>query len=563
MWITRYAASAKRFLRICFILIKQLTVNLTHRVAILPLSKKRKQIDKYLRTRRRKVSEPGIARQTLEALGPSFIKLGQFLSVRPDLISEEFCDEFRKLQDNVPPFPCAEVRAELEKELERDPSEVFSEFDEIPVAAASVAQVHHARLRTGEEVAVKVQRPGIRAEIEADILIMLFFAVLLDKLMPSLRKNQLVMLVHEFSRWTDRELDFREEAKHALHFSYHLAGYQGIKIPQVSLNLTTERLLVMEFIHGVNILEAAPESFDKQIVAHRIAESMLRQIFLHGFFHADPHAGNIFLLERNTIAYVDFGIVGYLPQDLREATFDILYGMARGDIGRVIESFIEMADVNEEDISLAAYRREMNEVLSDLHVCAMANIPFTRMLGRCLNVSLEFGINVPHDFVVMSKAIATLEGTCLSLAPEINIVEYLQPFIEEFVAKAPDLDAALRQLKAGPFELGKLKRLLTKHGIRALRFLDRPTIRIEGGEFSRIVMELEKTSLNIVYGLLIAALIVFSATVRSESAFNHWLQTVFHLPIAPLLSLVSLAIAGYLWLRLILRNRPQKRRRYF
>ncbi len=559
MSIRKYLGTLKRFIVIFLVLAKQLLINLPYRYLFVPRPKSRKAIGKYLKTRGPKISAPVIAKETLEKLGPTYVKFGQFMSIRPDLIPPEFCDEFRKLQDKVPPFSFPHVKKELERELKRDYTEVFSEFHEAPVAAASVSQVHRARLHSGEEVAVKVQRPGVRAQMEEDILIMLFFAVLLEKFVPSLRKNQPVMMVHEFSRWTDRELDFRQEGRNALHFSYFFQDYPGVKIPKVHLDHTTERVLVMEFIHGVNTLEAPPEAIDRKATAHLIAESMLKQIFVDGFFHGDPHAGNIFLIDRNSIAYLDFGIVGYLSEELREWTFDILYGMSQCDIPRIIQSFLELCDATEEDVSIAVYRRQMHEVLSELYICEMANIPFTHMMERFLNTSLEYGVNVPHDFVIMSKAIATLEGTCLSLDPTIKIVDFLKPFVEKYITRVPEFDDVVKQLKTGPFELQKIKRLIVKHGVRALHVLERPTFRIEGGEFRNIVREMEKSSVNVAYGLLIAALVVFSASVSNESAFETWLKGTFHLPIVPILSITSLAVAGYLWLRLYLKNRPKKK----
>jgi ubiquinone biosynthesis protein len=560
MSIIKYLRSVIRFFAIFAILARQLLINLPYRFLFVPRPKSRKAIGKYLKTRGPKVSAPVIVKETLEKLGPTYVKFGQFMSIRPDLIPPAFCDEFKKLQDKVPPFSFSHVKKELEKELKRDHTELFTEFDETVVAAASVSQVHRARLRSGEEVAVKVQRPGIREMMEEDILIMLFFAILLEKLVPSLRKNQPVMLVHEFSRWTDRELDFRQEGRNALLFAHYFCGHPGVKIPKIFLEHTTERILVMEFIHGMNALEAPPESFDRKAVAHLIAESMLKQIFVDGFFHGDPHAGNIFLLENNRIAYIDFGIVGYLSEELRAWTFDILYGMSEGNRERVIESFLELCNVSEEEVNIVVYRRQMNEVLSELHICDMAGIPFTHMMERFLNTSLEYNVNIPHDFVMMSKAIATLEGTCLSLDPDIRIVEYLRPFVQRYLTPVPSWEEVLNHLKTGPFELNKLKRLIVKHGVRALHILERPTFRIEGGEFRNMVREMEKASVNIAYGLLIGSLVVFAASVSNESAFESWLKGFFHLPIMPILSIVSLAAAGYLWVRLYIRNRVKKER---
>ena len=190
----------------------------------------------------------------------------------------------------------------------------------------------------------------------------------------------------------------------------------------------------------------------------------------------------------------------------------------------------------------------------------MAGIPFTHMMERFFFFKQKTAYEIPHDFVMMSKAIATLEGTCLSLNPEIKIVEYLKPFVQKYMVTVPEWDDVMKGLKSGPFELGKLKRLIVKHSVRALHLLERPTFRIEGGEFRNIVREMEKSSVNVSYGLLIAALVVFAASVSNESAFEMWLKGVLHLPILPILSIFSLAAAGYLWLRLYLRNRPKKGR---
>ncbi|HAM53192.1 MAG TPA: hypothetical protein DCP92_21760 [Nitrospiraceae bacterium] len=553
-----YTHTLMRFLSICRILIGQFFHHLPHRIRFVLETKDQKEIKKYLKTKRPKITSPAMVKETLEKLGPTFVKFGQFLSIRPDLVPPEFCDEFRKLQDQVPPFSFDFAKVEIERELGHTCTELFTEFDETPVAAASVSQVHRAKLKSGEEVAVKVQRPGIREKMETDILIMLFFATLVEVFLPSTRKNRPRMLVKEFSRWTDRELDFSREAKNALVFLSYFKDCPRVRIPRVFLDLTTEKVLVMEFIKGTNILNVPDELTDKKAVAHLIADSMLKQIFVDGFFHGDPHLGNLFLLGENTIAYLDFGIVGYLTRDLREWSFDLLYRIAEGNVPRVIDTFLELCNVNVEEVDIPAYRREMNEVLSELHVCEIAGIPFTCMLERFLNTSLAFGINVPWDFVLMSKAIATLEGTCMTIAPDIRIVEYLKPFVEKYMVVVPEYDEVLKRLKAGPFELAGLKRHVSKHFKKAMRFFENPSFRIESGEFRNIVSEMDKASVNISYGVIIASLIVFAATLSNESAFERWLKGVLHIPLIPLLPILSLAIAGYLWLRLYIRNRPKK-----
>lgn len=556
--ILTHLRGMKRLLTICLILFRQLMVLGPYRFIFAPSAKLEKVVGKYLSSERPRISEAKLAKETLEKLGPTYVKFGQFLSVRPDLISPEFCAEFKKLQDRVPPFPFAQVQRELRNELKRDYNEIFSELDEAPMAAASVSQVHRARLRTGEEVAVKVQRPGIREAMISDLFIMLRFAYLIERFVPSLRKNRPVMLVREFSRWTDRELYFRQEGKNALHFSYNFKDYPGVRIPKVYREYTTRKVLVMEHVRGVNILHAGDECVDKKAAARLIADSMLKQIFIDGFFHGDPHAGNILLVDRDTIAYLDFGIVGYLSEEMRAWIFDILYGMSEGDVTRVISSFLELCNVREDEIDCAGYSRQMNEVLSELPIYEAAGIPFSQLMERFLNTSLEFGIPIPHDFVLVSKALTTFEGTCLSLDPEIKIVEHLRSFVRKYIAKGLQFDDVLKQLKAGPFELRKLKRLALKHGARMVRFFEDPAVRIASEGAQGIAPGGAASGVNIAYGSIIASLFLSAAILANESNFERWLRSLLHLPDLPLLPLACLAGAACLWIRLIFRNRIKK-----
>jgi ubiquinone biosynthesis protein len=550
----------KRLITIGFILLRQFMILIPYRLIFAPSAKIEKTIGKYLSSERPRMSAAEIAKETLEKLGPTYVKFGQFLSVRPDLVPPGFCEEFKKLQDCVPSFPFALVQRELRNELTRDYTEIFSEFDETPMAAASVSQVHRARLRTGEEVAVKVQRPGIREAMISDLFIMLRFAHLIERFIPSLRKNRPVMLVQEFTRWTERELYFRQEGKNALHFSHNFKDYPGVKIPKVYREYTTRKILVMEHIRGVNILHASERGIDKKAMARLIADSMLKQIFIDGFFHGDPHAGNIMLVDSATVAYLDFGIVGYLSEDLRAWIFDILCGMSAGDVTRVIGSFLELCNVSEDDIDLPGYRREMNEVLSELPIYEAAGIPFSQMLERFLNTSLEFGIRIPHDFVLVSKALTTFEGTCLTLDPDINIVEHLRSFVRKYIATSLEFEDALKQMIAAPFELGRLKRLVLKHGARAMKFFENPTVRLSSEAAGAIANNGDATGVNIAYGFIIAALILFAALLGNESALDRGLRSLLPMPRVPLLPLASLAGAGCLWVRLMVRNRSKKRK---
>jgi ubiquinone biosynthesis protein len=314
----------------------------------------------------------------------------------------------------------------------------------------------------------------------------------------------------------------------------------------------------MEYIRGVNILHAPDDGVDKKAVAGLIVDSMLKQIFIDGFFHGDPHAGNILLVDGNTIAYLDFGIVGHLSEELRAWIFDILYGMSKGDITRVINSFLELCNVKEDEIDLAGYRRQMNEVLSELQLYEMAGIPFSQMMKTFLYTSLEYGIRIPHEFVLVTKSLTTFEGTCLSLDPEIRIVELLRAFVDKHVAKLPAFDEVMNRLAAGPFELMRLQRLVLKHGSRVVKFIENPVIRLAGEEAGGAAGGKDRTGENIAHGFIIAALIVFAALAGNESVFSIWLSSALQLRGLPVLPLVSLSCAALLGVNMMLKNRGQK-----
>ena len=339
------------------------------------------------------------------------------------------------------------------------------------------------------------------------------------------------------------------------HFQFHFKGFNGVKFPVAYLHLSTEKVLVMEYLDGQNLLDVPAEKIDKQKIVELLIEAMLKQIFRDGFYHADPHPGNILIMDNDQIAFLDFGIVGYLRKELREWAFDCLFGMAQGDINRVIDSFIELCSTNEEGMNITDYRRHINRVLGDLHVCQISDIGFSSILEKFLNTSLEYGLHVPEDVVIMSKAIATLEGTCQTFAPELKIIDIIKPNAQKILALEPDLDNATEQILKGPYETGRWARLISRRLYRVLNRFERGNIRLESDEFKQFVRQMDKSSVNISYGVIISALILLPAILGDDSAFERWLRNLFELPDTPVLPVISLALAAYLSLMLYLRNR--------
>ncbi|RPJ75030.1 MAG: ubiquinone biosynthesis protein UbiB, partial [Acidobacteria bacterium] len=276
-------------------------------------------------------------RLALEELGPTFIKFGQALSTRADLLPAELVAELSRLQDQVPPLPPGVAVAAVEAELGEPIAVVFREFDPEPVAAASIAQVHRAVLSSGEEVAVKVRRPGIETNIERDLAIMAQLARLADRYLPDADLYHLTELVSEFARSIRRELDLSLEGRTIERFARNFAADSSVKFPRVYRHRTTRGLLTLEYIHGTKVLEILPakEGLDPALVARRGADLMLRQVLEHGLFHADPHPANIFVLPGNVICLLDLGNVGRLDRAMRTALAALVEGIVREDPERM------------------------------------------------------------------------------------------------------------------------------------------------------------------------------------------------------------------------------------
>ena len=294
-----------------------------------------------------KLSRPERVRMALEELGPTFVKLGQILSTRPDLIPLEYVQELSKLQDDVPSFPYDDVREIIKSETGRFPEEIFHSFDKTPIAAASIGQVHKAILKdTEEEVAIKVQRPNIQQTIEVDLEIMLHLASLMERHVAEMEVFHPTKIVNEFARSIEDELDYTVEASHIEHFARQFLDDETIYVPKVYRDLSTKRILVMEFIDGIKASDLdrlKQDGYDLKEIASRGADSILKQICVYGFYHADPHPGNIFILPNNVICFIDFGMMGRISQQEREDFTDfvelLIQQRRKQDCGRFAEAY--------------------------------------------------------------------------------------------------------------------------------------------------------------------------------------------------------------------------------
>lgn len=385
--------------------------------------KRREQVEKLGRAER--------VRMVMEELGPTFVKLGQILSTRPDLISVEFIQELSKLQDNVPPFPYTEAIQIIECELGKPLEDIFRQFENTPLAAASIGQVHRAQLKDGEEVVVKVQRPGIRRTIEVDLEIMLHLASLMERHLEELQVHHPVRIVQEFARTLGKEIDYTIEASHIERFAGQSMNDPTVYVPKVFRDITTERVLTMEYIDGIKasgIERIEHEGLDRKIITARGADLILRQIFDHGFFHADPHPGNIFVLPDNIICYIDFGMMGAIDRQTREDFADLIYAVVHRNESIATQMLLKLTEYDRKP-DVRALERDLTDFIG-LHLYVpLKNLQMEKLLQQLLKILSRHRLQIPQDLFLMMKALATVEGIGLLLDPDFEMIKQITPFI--------------------------------------------------------------------------------------------------------------------------------------
>jgi len=405
-----------------------------------------------------KLSRPERVRMALEELGPTFVKLGQIVSTRADLIPLEYVQELSKLQDNVPAFPYDEVREIIKSETGRFPETIFHTFHHQPMAAASIGQVHRANLKdTEEEVAVKVQRPNIQQTIEVDLEIMLHLASLMEKHLTEVEVFHPTKIVNEFARSLEDELDYTVEASHLERFARQFLDDETMYVPKAYRQLSTPRVLVMEFIDGLKASDAAHlkrRGYDPQVVASRGADSMLKQIAVFGFFHADPHPGNIFILPNNVICFIDFGLMGRINQQEREDFTDFVDVLFRKDENKVVDALLKLTDAAD-DPNRSELQRDLMEFIDRYAYLPLKELEIGKMLQTVVDLLRRQGMSLKPNLFLMVKALSIAEGLGRALDPEFEIVKHAEPFF--------------RRIKASRYTPQRITRDLIDSGTEALR----------------------------------------------------------------------------------------------
>lgn len=421
-------------------------------------------------------------RLAMEELGPTFIKLGQMLASRPDLVPLSLIMELKHLQDKVPPFPFEQVREIIERDLGKPLDTIFESFEEIPIAAASIAQVHQAKLRTGEKVVVKVQRPFLDSLISSDLRILTFLAKTLEERVPEIRQFRPVSIVAEFKRSLNREIDFRAEANSMMVYAQNFKDETGLKVPVPYMSLCTKHVLVMENVEGIKVtdIEGLKRlNIDLGQVVERGMRITLRSIFEFGFFHADPHPGNFFIMNDGTIALLDFGMMGTIDQERIDELLTFLVSLVTGDIDMLVNILID-ANLMGDETDIRAFRSELLPIIVRYKNVTLQSIDLSSLLNEVIEVVVRHHIVVPTDLILVAKSVGTLEGIGREIYPEFSPLKAIQPYLTELYAKRfTDTDRhtkmALRSvndlvslLKDAPHDLRRILRKLRQGELKII-----------------------------------------------------------------------------------------------
>ncbi|MBI5197783.1 MAG: AarF/ABC1/UbiB kinase family protein, partial [Nitrospirae bacterium] len=373
-------------------------------------------------------------RFALEELGPTFVKFGQILSLRRDIFPEEFILELQKLQDNVPPFSTSGVRASILSELKKTVEELYASFEEAPLAAASIGQVHRAVLRDGSEVVVKVQRPNIEKTIETDLSILTNLAKLIVKYLPESRLYDPVGLVDEFRKVIHRELDFRTEGRNGEKFRNYFKDSKTLFVPKVIWPLSAKRVLTLEYSTGRKVSEVGEDSDFRRRLAKNFNDAYLQQIFEFGFFHADPHPGNIFILSDGRICFHDFGIMGHLDEETMESLANLFLAFLEKDIGGMADCYLNVGIVSG-DLDQKGFQRDLKEFIEAYYDLPLREFSFAEVMNSLIDIGRRYRIAVPTDLLLLGKTFMIVESIVRTLDPDFNLIDNIRPYAQVLLRK--------------------------------------------------------------------------------------------------------------------------------
>ena len=496
-------------------------------------------------------STPERLRLALEELGPTFVKLGQLMSTRADWFPDEWSTEFKKLQDKVPPFTFEQVMELVEKELGKPLTEVYASFDITPVASASIAQVHFATLKDGRELAVKVRRPEIGKILDSDISIMYVIANLIVKYVPDWARFRPVEVVREFHKTIRQELDFTIEATRADRFRRNFKDDPEAYFPRVYWEYSSKKVLTMERISGIPIDEAEPlkaAGFDLKEIAERGVRVFFRQALGDGFFHADMHPGNVFVGSKGEIIHVDFGIVGQIDDELRTYLARLLYYLMKRDFKAMAKIHRDMGLIGP-NVDIREFEDSLIDIAEPIFGKPLAEINVSALLWKLIETAKRFDMHMQPNLLLLQKSMVVVEGVGRELYPKLNVWAVARPFIFKLMKKSIDPKAAVKKGYDTIIEMAEFTATLPSQLTSVFNKVINDRLRIEFAHLNldELNARIDKTGDRLVYGMVVAALIVGSSIIVMAGKG----PMLFDLPV---LGLAGYVVAGILGLRLVIKR---------
>jgi ubiquinone biosynthesis protein len=498
-------------------------------------------------------TQPERIRLILEELGGAFVKLGQLLSLRPDLIPKEYCEEFSKLQDNVKPFPHERAKEIIEEELKKPIKEIFSEFNNIPIAAASIGQVYDAKLKTGERVVVKIQRPNIDKIFTADIDILYHLARIFEERYGKDIVNP-VEIVDEFKSYTEDELDYVKEGKNVDKFYVNFMYEKKVRIPKVFWGHTTKKVLTLEFIEGKKLDQIKDKGYNKRKIVHNIVNAIFKQIFIDGVFHADPHPGNILVLEKNNIAFLDFGIVGSLDEELKEKISDLFITAVQGNAEEMAIALVNLK-ISDEDIDIEALKEDLRGALGEYFGVSLKQINLTDVFHKLIVLAKKDKIKLPVEFVLLGKCVITLESIATTFDPDFNIIEEGKPFVRKIIKIKTSPKEIFARIKRSTLDLkdfvmhfpNKTNLFLkkVKEADAILKLIDRDIV--------SLTIEMNRSSNRITISFILTGLIIAGALMMSYNEI-----TIMGISVLSFVAFTITIILGVMLIISVLREKNDK-----
>ncbi len=508
------------------------------------------------------------AKRVLEELGPTYVKLGQVLSIRPDLLPHDIVDSLAQLQKDVAPLPAEELRELIEGYLGCKLEAHFESFDLEPLAAASIAQVHRARLRVDDgvhDVVVKVQRPGIREKMESDLSILYWLARLAEGSIVEARLYQPVAIVREFEAALLQELDFQQEARSLKEVARNFASRPGLlEVPRVYEHVSSQKLLVMGFVEGIRITDVVGDDrHDTEEILDRAIEVVFDMVFEDGFFHGDPHPGNVLVTPDGRIGMLDFGLMGRLSRDEQDTLIELALAVVARNAPQLTRIVMKMGDVPP-GFDRTAFEARVVQLMDRYLGLELQQIDSTNLIRECMELIIDHRIRLPANFAVLGRAAGTIEGIARILSPNLDILRVASPYAARLLRRRLDPSRMSADLLGMTLSM---QQLLRDAPMQASRLLDdvsagRVQLDVKGRVFQDLLAMQRVHSLRMVSVAAASATLVAGAI--TVAPFKYTLASLgfpesWRLPLVPLLSLlVVLAIAGFIGLTYLFPRGPQK-----